>query len=112
MTNFARIYKTNSVTDEALERIKHTVLYTILPNLLNALMITKLNLDLITSLLPYIQDFASILSQVQGPAPKLVNGIGQVKEVYESDHNYPDYANQTHEIKVPNASKYVLTFDP
>lgn len=41
-----------------------------------------------------------------------MNGIGKTKLVYESDHNYPDNANLTHEVKVPNTKKYILTFDP
>jgi hypothetical protein len=100
------------ITPEMLKRVKGTLIYAVIPNLLHSLIICKLNLDFVTTLLPNLQAFMASLSNVEAPTPVLSNGMGIVTEIYESDHPYPDSADFKHLVKVPNAKRYHLTFDP
>lgn len=105
------ILKDPIISSEMLKRVKVTLVYSVIPNLLHSLIICKLNLDFVTTLLPNLQAFMASLSNVEAPVPVLSNGMGIVTEIYESEHPYPDSAEFKHMVKVPNAKRYHLTFD-
>lgn len=79
---------------------------------MNAIMISQLNIDLILGFISPIQQIIKDLQNLQSPPSKYTNELIVVTEFYESPHNYPDNADMTHTVFVPNAIKYSLEFDP
>ena len=71
-----------------------------------------MSLDFLAKILPSLQNTMGSLSQFKLREPVLTIGSAIVHECYESPHNYPDGANWTHLIKIPQAKRYILTFDP
>lgn len=100
------------MTDDLLNRVKKTIIYSVLPNLMDFLVLCKNDLKIITSLLPKAQEIVGELSSYDSGKPVLVDGTTIVTKVFESSHNYLDNQNEAYDFTVPGTTKYILTFDP
>ena len=105
------LYKTGVVPDPVISSLGSTLISRLFDELLSALVLSPMDLGLISEVLPLLNVITSELSKISAPTPVLSLGIGIIAEVYESPHNYLDGSDLTHTIRVPNAKKYMLEFD-
>ena len=106
------LYKTGAVPDQVISNLGSTLISRLFDELLSALVLSPMDLGLISEVLPLLNIITSELSKISAPAPVLNMGIGVISDVYESPHNYLDGSELNHTIRVPNAMKYTLEFDP
>lgn len=106
------LYKNGAVPDAVINNIEQTIISKILNELLSSLVLSPMELALISEILPLADVIAKELSKISAVPAALSLGIGIVEDLYESPHNYLDNSQLKHTIKIPNAVKYTLTFDP
>ena len=110
--HLSQLYTNGEVPEKVLENVENTIISRILDELLSALVLSPLELSLISEILPLVTKISNELSKIAAVPSALSLGIGIVEEIYESPHNYLDNSQLKQIIRVPNAVKYTLIFDP
>ena len=99
------------LTDETEAILKKTLLGSHTTCFLRTLSVLPLDTSTSSRLLRSLALLIPRLNQIQGGKPEKVKGLALVSEVYESEHPYPNNADQPHSYEVPNAVEYILEFD-
>jgi len=99
------------ISEELEGKIKQTVLDRVVITLLRSLSVLKFDAELSAFLITELTQLSAQLSSFKGGKTELTTGTTLTSQIYESEHPYPNSADQTHSVRVPGAIFYTLTFD-
>jgi len=100
-----------TVTGPLEQLVQGTLLGSHLISLFRMLCVLPLDPEFSAFLITQTTRFSTLLSGISGGPSETTTGISYVDSVYESEHPYPNSADLTREIAVPEAIYYVLSFD-
>ena len=99
------------ISEELETRVKKTLLDKHVVTLLRGLSVLKFNEDFSAYLITEMMRLNTELKSLKGRKGELSTIISSVSQVYESEHPYPNSADQTYSVNVPSALNYTLEFD-
>ncbi|CAG9334942.1 unnamed protein product [Blepharisma stoltei] len=105
-------YPTGEVPDEISANFSDTIFGHPLEGLLYALPLIKMDLSCNSKILEVLLSYLSKVNLIKSKPAVLALATGSKTEIYESSHPYENCLDTTKLVKVPNAIKYILTFDP
>ena len=99
------------ISEELEARVKNTLLDKPVVTLLRALSVLKFNEDFSAYLITEMMRLTNELTSLKGRKGEMSTAVSSITQIYESEHPYPNSADQTHSVVIPGALNYTLEFD-